>query len=97
MTVAAADIVIVVIGVLAVGFLGFFAVVAAMVVRFITFVLRPVLHLGSRHVEPDSPAHGPTVRSCPNMHCGYLNPADARYCARCGQALDAVVRPEHHG
>ena len=91
MTLAAGDIVVVVIGVLAVGFLGFFAVVAAMVVRFIGFVLR----LGSRSVRREPLAQGPAVRSCPNVRCGYLNPANARYCARCGQAMEVVSLNRH--
>lgn len=91
MTLAAGDIMVIVIGVFILGFLAFFAFMAAMVVRFFTFIFHQI----KRSTQREPLSRGPTVRLCSNARCGYLNPAEARYCARCGQALEVVSFNRH--
>ena len=71
--------------VFAVGLLGFFWVLAMLIVRALTWAAGAVAALFG-HTRPQI-AGGPRGRVCPRAGCYHVNRADARYCARCGAPL----------
>ncbi len=72
---------------LIVGVVGFVFFILAALGRGIRAIWRALLptdpDLGMRGGH-----HAGLARICDRSHCGYLNRADARYCARCGSPLD---------
>jgi hypothetical protein len=82
-------------GLLLLGFLGFFVVLALVVVKFTRSVFGSVFGHGGWTASAER--SGPAVRLCGNERCGYLNPAQARYCARCGRKLGALQGADEHG
>lgn len=72
---------------LVVGFVGFFVVVVGSMIRAVTCAFRTLGRalFGAGHPDPGVPVN--TLVGCPNTRCGYLNPPQARYCARCGSRL----------
>ncbi len=73
--------------VLLVGFAGFFVVVIGSVIRALACAFRTLVGalFGADPPDPGIPPN--TLAACPNTRCGYLNPPQARYCARCGSRL----------
>ncbi len=70
--------------VFAVGLLGFFWVLATLIVRGLTAVASAIAGLFGRRPQV---VHGPQARVCPRAGCYHVNRPDARYCARCGAPL----------
>ena len=75
-------------GALLIGFVGFFVVLLMAVFRLLGRGFRALFpahaeYSGQRHLEALAP------QVCGQPRCGYLNRGDARYCARCGSALEA--------
>ena len=71
------------------GFVGLLALMLEAIWRMLRFAARPFTRSerrASRHVHV--PYTRP-VRLCANPLCGYLNPDNARYCARCGHPLES--------
>ena len=84
-------------GLLLIGFVGFFALLVVAVVRVFRSLFR-VLFGSSCNADPtEDPPSGETVKACPQLRCGYLNPGHARYCARCGHPLDGVDDVDRYG
>lgn len=86
-----------VVAVLLVGLLGFFLVVATLVVRVATLVVRflgwvlPVLTgRRQRPTRVDSPPNPGRQMICPHVGCGHVNGPLALYCARCGRPLHSA-------
>jgi len=94
---AAADFVLWVGVILLVGFIGFFVVAVVMVVRLIGFVGRVLFGRPSAENEPGQRRRDHHGRLCPQLRCGHVNAADARYCARCGQPLRVVCDVDAYG
>ncbi len=71
---------------LIIGFLGFFAVLLAAILRLFGKIIGGIgwLLRGGRSRTPP-PLERPRV--CTNPRCGHVNVADGRYCARCGAPL----------
>ncbi len=76
-------------GVLLIGFVGFFAVVVSVLGRALRALGRALLPAGEGDAGR-AVGHGGLARICDQPQCGYLNRSDARYCARCGSALDSA-------
>lgn len=85
-----------VVGVLLIGFAGFFIVLLAALGRLLRGAWRAATWPFScgRHASPNLP---PTPRTCRQPRCGHINPPDARYCGRCGDALGPRVYGGGHG
>ena len=84
-------------GILLLGFLGFFVMLIAALGRCIGFVLR-LLVGNARRVDAAGPSSvSGAGRPCGHPRCGHLNPADARYCARCGSALGPPDDVDRYG
>ncbi len=83
-------------GVLLIGLVGFFVVILGLAARFIRRLFSMIL---GHHGPPSQDAVSrPGAQSpCRNLRCGYLNPAGARYCARCGSRLDGVADVNSYG
>ncbi|MEW6253415.1 MAG: zinc ribbon domain-containing protein, partial [Planctomycetota bacterium] len=75
-----------VVGVLLIGFVGFFAVVLALFGRALRALGRALLPAGDD--DAGESVRGGRQRVCRSPPCGYLNRPDARYCARCGRPLE---------
>ena len=70
-----------------VGLLGFFWVLAMLIVRALTWAAAAIAGLlGLRGPAAEPPA---SARVCPRAGCYHVNRPDARYCARCGAPLPA--------
>lgn len=86
-----------IIAVLLIGLVGFFAILLSAVVRLLRFTFGWLAGgLGGSgpvsHVELTS-----APRRCGHPRCGHLNPAAARYCARCGHRLHATIDDDCYG
>jgi hypothetical protein len=84
-------------GVLLVGFFGFFAAVLVALGRFVSFVFRMLLGGGRKAGESKRPVRLPAERVCGHPRCGHVNPGGARYCARCGSSLGPLVDIDSYG
>ncbi len=65
---------------LVVGILGLLVIAIVLVTRLLGFARRRLL-------SPDEPRLSGPELACEAARCGHVNPAGARYCARCGQPL----------
>lgn len=97
MSLVMGDIFVLVFGVVAVGFFGFFVAVAVVIWRVITFMVRRTLQVGTRRYPRMKQRDKTLVRACERAGCGHLNAGDARFCARCGQRLNAWSRVDNYG
>ena len=79
------SVILVFIGLMAIGIIGFFAMSVVLVVRFLSFVFRALA--GSTQEQPATPRFEPRHDVCPHPRCGHVNRQGARYCARCGRPL----------
>jgi hypothetical protein len=69
-----------------IGVIGLIVTAIAVVTRALRFALkRPGAAKSGPRGLPSSSARG---RVCPEARCGEANPADARYCARCGRSFE---------
>ncbi len=80
-------------GVLLIGFVGFVAVLLGALARVIRFVLRALFGGGDLETAGGRVAAWP--QTCGRPRCGHLNPPGARFCARCGHALDDPDRNDN--
>lgn len=88
MFVADAGITLWIIVILLVGLLGFFLVLATMVVRFLGWVFRALTgRLGAEERADALPGNPERRVICPHPGCGHTNGPTALYCARCGRPL----------
>lgn len=90
-----ADSVMLVVGLMLLGVVGFFFMVLALAVRLVRFVCRALL--GSAADAPRSARAARLRTPCSNRQCGHPNRAGARYCARCGRPLDGQVNVDAYG
>jgi hypothetical protein len=75
-------------GALLIGFVGFFAVLLMAVFRLVGRAFRALFPAQAEyHAQSRLDVLAPQV--CGQPRCGYLNRGAARYCARCGSALEA--------
>ena len=79
-----------VVAVLLVGLLGFFLVVATLVVRFVGWVFRVLTGRRQRPTRVDSRPNPGRQMICPHVGCGHVNGPLALYCARCGRPLHSA-------
>ena len=80
------SVIVIVVGLILIGIIGFFVMLVALGVRFIGFVVRAVS--GAGRTEPRKrPLSGKRGDPCPHPRCGHANRPGARYCARCGRSL----------
>jgi hypothetical protein len=85
-------------GLLLVGFLGFFLVLVTMVFRFIGWIVRSLLGLGSPDRSVAVPGYHVGRRLvCPHPGCGHSNRATALYCGRCGRPLRQTYDVDAYG
>ncbi len=84
-------------GLLLSGFVGFFTLVIAAIARVLRAIFRAVFggQYRSRGAAQSPPQK--TLRACPQPRCGFLNPGHARFCARCGHALQGVDDAARYG
>ncbi len=82
---------------LAVGFVGFLVAVPVILGKLLGKVFRTIF--GRRRSRDSGSSNGSWLapRACGNPACGYLNRADARYCARCGAATGRDMDTTRHG
>ena len=84
-------------GLMLLGFLGFFVMLVATVGRVLGFIFRLLTgHAGRRDAAASGSAPG-AERLCRQPRCGHLNPGEARYCGRCGNALGPPDDVDHYG
>jgi hypothetical protein len=65
------------------GVVGLMVTAVALAVRLLRFVFRAIAGTDSGGRQLGGARRGRLV--CPEPRCGQVNPADARYCARCGR------------
>lgn len=70
------------------GMVGVFALVLEALWRMLRFAARPFTRAEPRAQRQERTVCTRPVRLCANPQCGYLNPDNARYCARCGRPLE---------
>jgi hypothetical protein len=73
--------------ILLVGFVAFFVLLIAGVLRVIGFCIRGLFGGWWRSTSRSRMKAPRAPRTCLNRHCGHVNRPDARYCARCGLPL----------
>lgn len=77
-------------GVFFLGVLAFFFFVFATIARVFMSVIRAIFGLRMPVGGHTGAGRANTHRACPNVQCGYLNPWNAQYCARCGSSLSRM-------
>jgi len=74
--------------ILLVGFVAFFVLLIAGVLRLIGFFVRGLFGGWWRSADRSRGKVLRAPRICLNHHCRHVNRPDARYCARCGLPLE---------
>jgi hypothetical protein len=77
-------VIVIVVGLMLVGIVGFFFMAVALLARLFHFVFRSLFGTSTHRVSAPGPVR--TV-ACPAPRCGHMNPVGARYCGRCGRPL----------
>jgi len=78
-------------GLMIFGIVGVIALVLEGFWRMLRFAAGPLTRRGrlERHAREQARSrYARPVRLCTHPRCGYLNPDNARYCARCGRPLE---------
>ena len=98
MFIADAGIALWIVGLLLIGALGFFLVLATMLCRFIAWIFRMITGISTRR-KPPAPPRIPARRHtlCPHPGCGHTNSPTALYCARCGRPLHRAYDVDAYG
>ena len=98
MFVADAGMAIWVVGLLLVGFLGFFLVAVTMVFRFIGWIFRGLTGANAAN-KPENVPRGRDrdQQVCPHPGCGHTNVATAFFCGRCGRRLRRTYDVDAYG
>ena len=97
MFIADAGIAVWVVGLLLVGFLGFFLVAMTMVFRFVGWIFRALTGANGAGKQ-ESVAHGRGRRLiCPHPGCGHANVPTAFFCGRCGRPLRRTYDVDAYG
>lgn len=77
-------------GLFILGLIGFTVMAVALVIRFVSFVLRALFGAGEALGGCGGGRAGsPTWKTCSRAGCGHANPRAARYCGRCGSRFRA--------
>ena len=80
-------IILVVGGLFVIGLLGFFAAAVVVVAKFLGFLFRAMTRAPANRAKATLQMPDSGHVECPAHRCGHVNPAGARYCARCGRPL----------
>jgi len=98
MVVGDAGIALWILGLLAVGVVGFVLVLLTMLIRFMAWIFRGITGGCGRRGRSVLPGEqGPLRRLCPHAGCGHANVPTALYCARCGRPLRQTYDVDAYG
>lgn len=93
----ASEIFLVVVAAVAIGIVGFFAMLVVLVVRGVAHVFRALLGMGSASRPAALPRDDERRSVCPHSRCGHLNRRGAKFCGRCGRPLDRTYAVDAYG